>query len=44
METPRGIYVIPRDGGIRPEMTTIITGGILFVFVLLQRAIKGRRR
>jgi simple sugar transport system permease protein len=36
--------LITRDGGIRPEMTTIITGGILFVFVLLQRAIKGRRR
>jgi len=36
--------LITRDGGIRPEMTTIITGGILFVFVLLQRAIKGRRQ
>lgn len=36
--------LITRDGGIRPEMTTIITGGILLVFVLLQRAIKGRRR
>jgi simple sugar transport system permease protein len=35
--------LITRDGGIRPEMTTIITGGILFVFVLLQRAIKGSR-
>ena len=35
--------LITRDGGIRPEMTTIITGAILFVFVLLQRAIKGRR-
>lgn len=35
--------LITRDGGVRPEMTTIITGGILFVFVLLQRAIKGRR-
>ena len=34
--------LITRDGGIRPEMTTIITGGILLVFVLLQRAIKGR--
>lgn len=31
--------LITRDGGIRPEMTTIITGGILFVFVLLQRAV-----
>lgn len=37
------VVLITRDGGIRPEMTTIITGGILFVFVLLQRAIKGRR-
>lgn len=35
--------LITRDGGIRPEMTTIITGAILFVFVLLQRAITGRR-
>jgi ribose/xylose/arabinose/galactoside ABC-type transport system permease subunit len=35
--------LITRDGGIRPEMTTIITGGILLVFVLLQRAITGRR-
>ncbi len=35
--------LITRDGGIRPELTTIITGGILLVFVLLQRAIKGRR-
>jgi simple sugar transport system permease protein len=35
--------LITRDGGIRPEMTTIITGGILLAFVLLQRAIRGRR-
>ena len=35
--------LITRDGSIPAEMTTIITGGILFVFVLLQRAIKGRR-
>ncbi len=35
--------LITRDGGIRPEMTTIITGGILLLFVLLQRAVKGRR-
>lgn len=35
--------LITRDGGIRPEMTTIITGGILLAFVLLQRALKGRR-
>jgi len=27
----------------RRAADTIITGGILFVFVLLQRAIKGRR-
>ncbi|MCK2030576.1 ABC transporter permease [Microbacterium sp. 22179] len=31
--------LITRDGGIPPEMTTIITGGILLVFVLLQRAV-----
>ncbi len=31
--------LITRDGGIRPEMTTIITGGILLVFVLLQRVV-----
>lgn len=36
--------LITRDGGIRPEMTTIITGGILLAFVLLQRAIRGRHR
>lgn len=35
--------LITRDGGIPAEMTTIITGGILLIFVLLQRAIKGRR-
>lgn len=35
--------LITRDGGIPAEMTTVITGGILLVFVLLQRAIKGRR-
>ena len=34
--------LITRDGGIRPEMTTIITGSILFVFVVLQRAVAGR--
>jgi galactofuranose transport system permease protein len=36
--------LITRDGGIRPEMTTIITGGILLVFVILQRVIAARRR
>lgn len=36
--------LITRDGGIRPETTTIITGGILLVFVLLQRAVTARRR
>ncbi|MBD7958801.1 sugar ABC transporter permease [Microbacterium sp. Sa4CUA7] len=35
--------LITRDGGIRPEMTTIITGGILLVFVLLQRAVSKKR-
>jgi simple sugar transport system permease protein len=36
--------LITRDGGIRPEATTIITGGILLVFVLLQRALTTRKR
>ncbi len=36
--------LITRDGGIPPEATTIITGGILLVFVLLQRAVTARRR
>jgi len=35
--------LITRDGGIPPEMTTIITGGILLVFVLLQRVVTRRR-
>ncbi|WP_139418031.1 ABC transporter permease [Agromyces laixinhei] len=35
--------LITRDGGIRPEMTTIITGGILLVFVLLQRVVSRKR-
>jgi simple sugar transport system permease protein len=35
--------LITRDGGIPPEMTTIITGGILLVFVLLQRAVTRKR-
>jgi len=36
--------LITRDGGIPPEATTIITGGILLVFVLLQRGVIGRKR
>lgn len=36
--------LITRDGSIPPEATTIITGGILLVFVLLQRAILARQR
>ena len=36
--------LITRDGGIKPETTTIITGGILLAFVLLQRGITARRR
>ncbi|CAN5327572.1 sugar ABC transporter permease [soil metagenome] len=36
--------LITRDGSIRPEATTIITGGILLVFVLLQRAVAARQR
>ncbi|GAA2273803.1 sugar ABC transporter permease [Glycomyces scopariae] len=36
--------LITRDGSIPPEATTIITGGILLVFVLLQRAVLARRR
>lgn len=36
--------LITRDGGIRPEWTTIITGSILFAFVLLQRAVTGSSR
>lgn len=34
--------LITRDGGVPPEMTTIITGGILLAFVLLQRAVVRR--
>jgi len=37
------IVLITRDGGIRPEMTTIITGGILLIFVLLQRVVTRKR-
>jgi ribose/xylose/arabinose/galactoside ABC-type transport system permease subunit len=36
--------LITRDGSIPPEATTIITGGILLVFVLLQRGLIGRKR
>ena len=36
--------LITRDGGIPPEATTIITGGILLVFVLLQRAVLAKQR
>ena len=35
--------LITRDGGIRPEMTTIITGSILLAFVLLQRIVTKKR-
>ena len=38
------IVLITRDGGIPPAATTIITGGILLVFVLLQRVVVGRKR
>ncbi|WP_105567004.1 ABC transporter permease [Microbacterium halophytorum] len=36
--------LITRDGGIPPEATTIITGGILLIFVLLQRAVLAWQR
>ncbi|MGO1307893.1 MAG: ABC transporter permease, partial [Microbacterium gubbeenense] len=36
--------LITRDGSIPPEATTIITGGILLVFVLLQRAVLAKQR
>lgn len=36
--------IITKDGTIRPEYLTIITGGILLVFVLLQRVLTARRR
>ncbi len=35
--------LITRDGAIKPEAVTIITGGILLVFVLLQRVVTFRR-
>ena len=37
------IVLITRDGSVPPEATTIITGGILLVFVLLQRLVLTRR-
>ena len=36
--------LITLDGCIPPEATTIITGGILLIFVLLQRAVISRQR
>ncbi|ANP71332.1 ABC transporter permease [Cryobacterium arcticum] len=36
--------LVTRDGGIPPEATTIITGGILLAFVLLQRVVVSRKR
>jgi hypothetical protein len=36
--------LITRLGGIRLEMTTTITGGILLAFVLPRRALRGGRR
>jgi simple sugar transport system permease protein len=38
------IVLITRDGSVPPEMTTIITGGILLAFVVLQRAVVRQRR
>ncbi|GGD30762.1 sugar ABC transporter permease [Microbacterium faecale] len=38
------IVLITRDGSVPPEATTIITGGILLLFVLLQRAVTRRQR
>lgn len=35
--------LITRDGSIKPETVTIITGAILLVFVLLQRAVTKRQ-
>lgn len=36
--------LITKDGAVPPEWTTIITGGILLAFVLLQRAVTTVRR
>lgn len=38
------IVLITRDGTVPPEWTTIITGGILLAFVLLQRAVTASQR
>ncbi len=38
------IVLITRDGSVPPEWTTIITGGILLAFVLLQRAVTAAQR
>jgi len=38
------IVLITRDGTVPPEATTIITGGILLAFVLLQRLVNAKRR
>ena len=35
--------IITKDGTINPEYLTIITGAVLLVFVLLQRALTRRR-
>ena len=36
--------IITKDGSIKPEFLTIIVGGILLVFVVLQRVLTRRRR
>ena len=36
--------IITKDGRIEPQLLTIITGGVLLVFVLLQRALAARRK
>lgn len=36
--------IITKDGRIEPQLLTIITGGVLLVFVLLQRSLTARRR
>lgn len=38
------IVLITRDGTIPSEATTIITGGILLIFVLLQRLVNAKKR
>lgn len=37
------IVLITRDGSVPPEMTTVITGGILLLFVLLQRLVSRKQ-